>query len=87
MRAEAAQYLRHNMIQEGNHIIADEGKVFRRIVSGEDYGPEIYLGYSHYIGGDLQDPPHLDVPEDFEEVDSPEEISDSEALQIILGNE
>ena len=52
------------------HIIADEGKHFRRIVSGEKYGKEIYLGYSYYIGGVLQNPPHLDVPEDFEEIDS-----------------
>lgn len=54
------------------HIIADEGKIFIRVVSGEDYGNEIYLGYSYYIGGVLQDPPHLDVIEDFEEIDEPE---------------
>ena len=77
----------NGMTQDGNHIIADEGKVFRRIVSGEDYGGEIYLGYSHYIGGVLQDPPHLDIPEDFEEVYPEVELTDSEALQIILGNE
>ena len=57
------------MIIEGTHIIADEGKVFRRIVSQELYGSEIYLGYSYYIGGVKQDPPHKDVPEDFEEID------------------
>jgi len=73
------------MTQDGNHIIADEGKVFRRIRSGEDYGKEIYLGYSHYIGGVKQVPPHLDVPEDFEEIDDPEPISDTEALNIITG--
>lgn len=61
------------MIIEGNHMIADEGKTFIRIVSGENYGSEIYLGYSYYIGGVKQVPPHLDVPEDFEEVDMPEE--------------
>ena len=61
------------MIIEGNHMIADEGKTFIRIVSGEDFGSEIYLGYSHYIGGVKQDPPHKDIPEDFEEVDIPEE--------------
>ena len=54
-------------------MIADEGKTFIRIVSGEDYGSEIYLGYSYYIGGVKQDPPHKDIPEDFEEVDIPEE--------------
>lgn len=61
------------MIIVGNHIIADEGKVFRRIVSGENYGHDIYLGYSYYIGGVLQDPPHKDVPEDFMEIYAPEE--------------
>ena len=76
------------MRQEGNHIIADEGKVFRRIVTGESYGNVIALGYSHYIGGVLQDPPHLDVPEDFEEVDAPdEEITAEEALNIITSHE
>lgn len=73
------------MKQKGNHIIADEGKIFRRIVSGEVFGKEIYLGYSHYIGGILQNPPHLDIPEDFEEIDDPEPITDTEALNIILG--
>jgi len=61
------------MVIENNHIIADEGKVFRRKSSGEIFGEEIYLGYSHYIGGVLQVPPHLDVPEDFEEVEYEEE--------------
>lgn len=60
------------MIIDGNHITADEGKVFCRIVSGEIFGNEIFLGYSYYIGGVLQDPPHLDVPEDFEEIPEPE---------------
>lgn len=75
------------MTQDGNHIIADEGKVFRRIASGEDYGKEIALGYSHYIGGVLQNPPHLDIPSDFEEIDDPEPISNTEALNIITGQD
>lgn len=57
---------------EGKHMIADAGKVFRRRSSGEVFGNEIYLGYSHYIGGVRQDPPHLDSPEDFEEIVDPE---------------
>ena len=75
------------MIQNENHIIADEGKVFRRKSSGELFGSEIWLGYSHYIGGVLQTPPHLDVPEDFEEIDDPAELSPEEALKILTGNE
>ena len=61
------------MKQIENRIIADEGKVFRRKVSGEIFGSEIYLGFSHYIGGVKQTPPHKDAPEDFEEIDAPEE--------------
>lgn len=56
-----------------NHIYAERGMVFRRISSGEIFGNELDLGYSHYIGGMLQVPPHLDVPEDFEEVEYEEE--------------
>lgn len=61
------------MTVEGNRIVADEGKVFRRIGTDEIFGSDIYLGYSYYINGVLQIPPHLDVPEDFEEIDDPEQ--------------
>lgn len=73
------------MTQTDNIIKADGGKVFRRIASGELFGSELYLGYSYYIGGVLQDPPHLDKPEDFEEVDDLSAITDKEALEIITG--
>lgn len=53
---------------EGRHIIAEPGKVFRRRDSGEVFGNEIFLGYSYFIGGARLDTPHLDVPEDFEEI-------------------
>lgn len=56
------------MRTEGRHIIADGGKVFVRKGTGENYGAEIYLGYSHYIGGEKIIPPHYDVPEDFDEI-------------------
>lgn len=75
------------MKQIENHIIADEGKVFRRVASGEVFGKDIYLGYSHYIGGVKQDPPHLDTPEDFEEIDDETELTAEEALNIVTGNE
>ena len=51
------------------HIIADEGKVFKRISDGFIFGNEIYLGYTYYIGGKKLDEPHLEVIEDFEEVE------------------
>lgn len=53
-------------------LTASEGKVLRRKESGEIFGKVIHLGYSHYIGGVLQDPPHLDTAEDFEEVKAPD---------------
>ena len=59
------------------HIIADDGKVFQRIVSKENYGEEIYLGYSYYIGGVLQTPPHEDKAEDFEEIDKPQDENEN----------
>ena len=75
------------MRQIDNHIIADEGKVFRRIADGYVYGSEIYLGYSYYINGELQNPPHLDIPEDFEEIDDESETSEDEAFNPITGQE
>jgi hypothetical protein len=56
---------------ENKIIIADEGKVFRRIADGQIYGKEISLGYSYYMGGVRLTEPHLDVPEDFEQIDEP----------------
>lgn len=56
-----------------NHIIADEGKVFKRKSDGFIFGNEIYLGYTYYIGGKKLDEPHLEVVEDFEEIDAPKE--------------
>lgn len=52
-----------------SHIIADEGKVFKRISDGFIYGSEIHLGYTHYIGGVKLEEPLLELPEHFEEVD------------------
>ena len=52
-------------------IKASEGKVFRRISDGQIYGKEISLGYSYYINGVKLSEPHLDVPEDFEQIDEP----------------
>lgn len=72
---------------EGDKIIADTGKVLRRIADGMEYGDSIVLGYSYYIGGVLQDPPHQDIPEDFEEVYPQEEVSDTDALNIITSRQ
>lgn len=63
----------NNGIQDVTVITAEEGKVFRRKGTEDVFGEEIWLGYSHYINGVMQDPPHKDEPEDFEEIDAPEE--------------
>lgn len=58
-----------------SHIIADEGKKIVRKSDGLDYGKEVYLGYTYYIGGVKLNEPHLEVVEDMQEVDmTPEEI-------------
>ena len=90
--------IRNNGITDVTVLVADEGKVLRRIISDEIVGCEIWLGKSYYRGGVLQNPPHDDVPADFDEIDKPEdwpepepyvepEISDSEALHIITEGE
>lgn len=66
-------------INNSKHIIAEEGKVFKRISDGFIYGNEIYLGYTYYIDGKKLDEPHLEVAEDFEEIDTPEEYKHTEA--------
>lgn len=55
------------------HIIADTGKQFVRKSDGMQMGSEIYLGYTYFIGGKKLDTPRLEVAEDFEEVDIPDE--------------
>lgn len=72
-------------------LMADEGKQIARIGYEEQpLGKEFWCGYSHYIGGVLQGPPHEDKQSDFCEIDDPDldtELTDTEALNIILGNE
>lgn len=89
---------RNNGITDVTVLVADEGKVLRRIVSDEIVGKEQWLGYTYYIGGVRQNPPHLDVQSDFDEIDEPEpeeevepveeeDISAEEALSIITGKD
>lgn len=63
--------IRNNGISDYVTLIADNGKWLRRKSSGEVFGEEIALGYSHYIGGEHLDNPHEDIMEDFEEFDAP----------------
>ena len=55
------------------HILADEGKVLRRISDGWEAGKEIFLGYAYQIGGKKLEVPLLELPEHFEEIHAPVE--------------
>ena len=53
---------------EGDIIYADDGKILRRKSDKILRGESVVLGYTYYIGDQIIDPPHLEVPEDYEEV-------------------
>lgn len=53
-------------------IIADEGKILKRKIDGHYYGTEVTLGYNYYEAGVALSQPKLETPDDFEEVDMPE---------------
>lgn len=53
---------------DGSTIFADEGWILRRKSDKELKGTFLTLGYTYYIGGVKLDEPHLEVPEDYEEV-------------------
>ena len=57
------------MIIDGNKITADEGKLLLRKADNLLFGKELTLGYTWYINGELQNPPHLEVPEDYRDSD------------------
>lgn len=53
------------------HLIAEDGKVFRRISDGWIAGPEIYLGKTYHLGGETLETPLEEIPGHFEEIDDP----------------
>ena len=53
------------------HILAEEGKVLRRISDGQLFGNEIYLGYTYYLAGEELAEPLLELTEHYEEIDDP----------------
>lgn len=54
-------------------MIADEGKVFARKSDGYIMGEEITLGYDYYDADVALSHPHASTPDDYEEIDKPEE--------------
>ena len=57
------------MIIDGNKITADEGKLLLRKADNLLFGKELILGYTWYINGELINPPHLEVPQDYRDSD------------------
>lgn len=72
--------IKNNGIKDCVTITADEGKTLKRKNFNEILGNEIWLGTTYYIDGLLQNPPHIDAIEDFEEIDEIEEPNDSETV-------
>lgn len=67
-------------INNKTRLIADEGKVLRRIADELIVGDEITLGYTHYLNGVKLDDPKLETADDYEEIDAPqEEVPEAES--------
>ncbi len=62
------------ILDDGNRIIASEGKALRRISDNWIAGTEIYLGYTYYLGSRKLVEPILELPEHYEEIDIPEDL-------------
>lgn len=56
---------------EHKTIYAGLGKTLKRISDGMDFGSEITLGYTHYIGGKKLDTPLWELEEHYERVAIP----------------
>lgn len=54
------------------HLIADEGKVLRRLSDQWVSGTEIYLGYTYYLNDKQLVEPFWELPEHYEEVEKSE---------------
>lgn len=63
-------------------IKADEGKVLRRKSSGAIYGEIVHLGYNYYDAGVGLSEAKLDTPDDFEEIDKPEDYNEFKIDQV-----
>lgn len=77
----------YNGIGDITILNADKGMVLKRKNSNEIYGKEISLGKSYYLDGVLLPEPHIDVPEDFEEIPNPEPENEFEEDVTTIYNE
>ena len=69
------------IIQKTRTIIkAEDGKILRKKTTGAIVGDTLHLGYNYYEAGVPLSEPYLSKPEDYEEIDIPE---DYEVAEII----
>lgn len=54
-------------------VTASYGKVLMRKADGQIFGQELTLGNIYYLGGVKLDKPHWEVPDDYVEVDEPQD--------------
>ena len=54
-------------------IVAEEGKLLVRKSDGWIAGEQVTLGYNYYEAGVALSKPHLEVPDDYMEIDKPED--------------
>ena len=59
---------------KNNIITAEEGFILRRISDQREFGKQIHLGYTHYLGGELLEEPLLEVPAHYEEIEAPVKV-------------
>lgn len=65
------------------HIIADNGKTLVRILDGQDFGPEVYLGINYFINGSTVAKPYQERASEYMEVDIVPEVTEEDPLNQI----
>ena len=59
------------IINEITVITAEDGMMLRRKSDGLVMGKQVYLGYTHYLNGEVLEKPMLEIPEHYEEIEEP----------------
>lgn len=64
-------------------IKADEGKLLVRKTDGWVAGEQVTLGYNYYEAGVALSKPHLEVPDDYMEIDKPEDYEEKPIINHV----
>lgn len=64
-------------------IVADEGKLLVRKSDGHVFGERFTLGYDYYEAGVALSSPRLATPDDFEEIDKPEDYEEKPIINHV----